>query len=217
MIVAERKPLEAIVEMLKDDRKVLAVGCGTCVAVCFAGGKKEVEMLGAEAPKRVRSTSTPSQPSCRARSPTYPQTVSSRGDTMPKSTDSYWTSVFRPNATNARIEILKAHPDAQSLLASLQRNLSIEQVVGLANAYFNRCDPKDLREHAPGDLQRQSEAAWRYLAEARRAPNLGGNWAGAVEALRPGGAGGVKRLASLELEQFFKGIWRVQSQVYRKL
>jgi len=45
MIVAERKPLEAIVEMLKDDRKVLAVGCGTCVAVCFAGGKKEVEML----------------------------------------------------------------------------------------------------------------------------------------------------------------------------
>ena len=45
MIVAERKPLEAIVEMLKNDRKVLAVGCGTCVAVCFAGGKKEVEML----------------------------------------------------------------------------------------------------------------------------------------------------------------------------
>jgi ferredoxin len=45
MIVAERKPLDAIIEMLKDDRKVLAVGCGTCVAVCFAGGKKEVEML----------------------------------------------------------------------------------------------------------------------------------------------------------------------------
>jgi len=43
MIVAERKPLEAIVEMLKNDRKVLAVGCGTCVAICFAGGKKEVE------------------------------------------------------------------------------------------------------------------------------------------------------------------------------
>jgi ferredoxin len=45
MIVAERKPLEAVVEMLKGDRKVLAVGCGTCVAVCMAGGKKEVGML----------------------------------------------------------------------------------------------------------------------------------------------------------------------------
>jgi len=45
MIVAERKPLEAIIEMLNGRRKVLAVGCGTCVAVCFAGGKKEVEML----------------------------------------------------------------------------------------------------------------------------------------------------------------------------
>ena len=45
MIVAERKPLDAIIEMLNGRRKVLAVGCGTCVAVCFAGGKKEVEML----------------------------------------------------------------------------------------------------------------------------------------------------------------------------
>jgi ferredoxin len=45
MIVAERKPLDAVVEMLKGDRKVLAVGCGTCVAVCMAGGKKEVGML----------------------------------------------------------------------------------------------------------------------------------------------------------------------------
>jgi len=45
MIVAERKPLEAIIEMLDGQSKVLAVGCGTCVTVCLAGGKKEVEML----------------------------------------------------------------------------------------------------------------------------------------------------------------------------
>jgi len=47
MIVADRKPLGAIIEMLSGRRKVLAVGCGTCVAVCFAGGKKEVGMLAA--------------------------------------------------------------------------------------------------------------------------------------------------------------------------
>ena len=31
--------------MLRGKHKVLAVGCGTCVAVCFAGGKREVGVL----------------------------------------------------------------------------------------------------------------------------------------------------------------------------
>ena len=45
MIVADQKPLNAIKDMLQGRQKVLAVGCGTCVAVCFAGGKKEVGVL----------------------------------------------------------------------------------------------------------------------------------------------------------------------------
>ncbi len=48
MIVAERKPFEEIKTMLKDYKKVLTVGCGTCVAVCLAGGEKEVAILNAE-------------------------------------------------------------------------------------------------------------------------------------------------------------------------
>ena len=48
MIVAKRKPFDEIKEMLKDYKKVLNVGCGTCVAVCLAGGEKEVEVLNAE-------------------------------------------------------------------------------------------------------------------------------------------------------------------------
>ena len=48
MIVAERKPLEEIKAMLKGYRRVLTVGCGTCVAVCLAGGEKEVGVLNAE-------------------------------------------------------------------------------------------------------------------------------------------------------------------------
>lgn len=48
MIVAERKPLQEIKDMLKDAKKVLTVGCGTCVAVCLAGGSKEVGVLNAE-------------------------------------------------------------------------------------------------------------------------------------------------------------------------
>jgi len=48
MIVAKRKPFEEIKTMLKGYRKVLNVGCGTCVAVCLAGGEKEVAVLNAE-------------------------------------------------------------------------------------------------------------------------------------------------------------------------
>jgi ferredoxin len=47
MIVAEQKPLNEIKAMLKGFNKVLAVGCGTCVTVCFAGGKQEVGILSA--------------------------------------------------------------------------------------------------------------------------------------------------------------------------
>ena len=45
MIVAERKPLEEIEAELKGYKRVLIVGCGTCVTVCMAGGEKEVGVL----------------------------------------------------------------------------------------------------------------------------------------------------------------------------
>jgi len=48
MIVAKRKPFDEIKSLLKDYKKVLNVGCGTCVAVCLVGGEKEVDVLNAE-------------------------------------------------------------------------------------------------------------------------------------------------------------------------
>ena len=45
MIVAERKPINEIIEFIKDCKKVLLVGCNECVTVCYAGGKKEVQIL----------------------------------------------------------------------------------------------------------------------------------------------------------------------------
>ena len=45
MIVADRKPLEEILEMVKDYSKILVVGCKGCVTVCNVGGSKEVGIL----------------------------------------------------------------------------------------------------------------------------------------------------------------------------
>jgi hypothetical protein len=46
--MGERKSLDEIREMLKDYKKVLVLGCRTCVAICMAGGDKEVELLGSQ-------------------------------------------------------------------------------------------------------------------------------------------------------------------------
>jgi ferredoxin len=48
MIIAERKPFSEIWDSIGDAEKVLVLGCGTCVTVCFAGGKKEVGILASQ-------------------------------------------------------------------------------------------------------------------------------------------------------------------------
>jgi ferredoxin len=45
MIVAEQKKLEEIKALIDQADKVLVVGCGTCVTVCFAGGAREAAIV----------------------------------------------------------------------------------------------------------------------------------------------------------------------------
>ena len=45
MIVAEQKPLSEIKEIIAPYKKILILGCGTCMKTCFAGGEDEVAVL----------------------------------------------------------------------------------------------------------------------------------------------------------------------------
>jgi len=48
MIVANRKPFEEIVAMVKPYSRILLLGCNECVTVCATGGEKEVAILASE-------------------------------------------------------------------------------------------------------------------------------------------------------------------------
>ena len=45
MITGEQKPIKEILEIIEPYKKLLILGCGTCVKTCFAGGEDEVAVL----------------------------------------------------------------------------------------------------------------------------------------------------------------------------
>jgi ferredoxin len=45
MITAEQKPFDEIYGTVANARRLLILGCGTCVTVCMAGGEKEVGIM----------------------------------------------------------------------------------------------------------------------------------------------------------------------------
>jgi ferredoxin len=45
MIVAQRKTIPDLLAIVEKHRKILLLGCGTCVTVCLAGGQREVSVI----------------------------------------------------------------------------------------------------------------------------------------------------------------------------
>lgn len=59
MIIAEQKPFEEVKTLIAGADKVLVVGCGTCVTVCFAGGDKEAGILATSLRMATRIDGSP--------------------------------------------------------------------------------------------------------------------------------------------------------------
>ncbi len=45
MIISEKKPLQELLQMLDDAKKIALVGCGSCATACSVGGEKEMAEL----------------------------------------------------------------------------------------------------------------------------------------------------------------------------
>ncbi|MFA6135391.1 MAG: methylenetetrahydrofolate reductase C-terminal domain-containing protein [Phycisphaerae bacterium] len=48
MIVAKKKLIKEIMEMLEPYKRVLLISCGSCVTVCLSGGEKQAEELASQ-------------------------------------------------------------------------------------------------------------------------------------------------------------------------
>ena len=86
MIVTQRKPLEEVLNILKDQNKVFLVGCGECSTTCHTGGEKEVlemkQLLEAQG-KKVTGWVIPNAPCIAAQTKTaFAQNMPALRDTQ---------------------------------------------------------------------------------------------------------------------------------------
>ncbi len=59
MIVAQRKTIPDLLAIVERHRKILLLGCGTCVTVCLAGGQREVSIIASALRMAARLKSLP--------------------------------------------------------------------------------------------------------------------------------------------------------------
>ena len=52
MIITQKKPIEELMAMVGDAKRIGIVGCGSCATACATGGQKEIAELKAYIAKK---------------------------------------------------------------------------------------------------------------------------------------------------------------------
>jgi hypothetical protein len=96
--------------------------------------------------------------------------------------------------------LLASHPSAETYTRALLADLTVEGLVAIADALWNKCRPVDMAAEAPGDPLRQAELAWRYLFDGATKIHTGQTgWMGAAALLEPGKAAGLAAVSRLDI------------------
>lgn len=128
-----------------------------------------------------------------------------------------WNEILQVRSVPEVGALLASHPDAEARTRRLLADLTVERLIAIADALWNKCRPADMRAEAPDDPRRQAELAWQYLFIGANKTHLGRTgWTGAAVLLDPGKAKGLAAVARLDIGALAAVCWRLVRGPYTR-
>lgn len=126
-----------------------------------------------------------------------------------------WPEILRPGAPTTTGALLGRDPNATTLTKRLVEGLTVERLIAIADAMFNRCRVRDMEAAAPGDPLRQAALAWSALfvgADYKHTRPTG--WTGTARLLAEGQVEGLAAVSRLDIGAIGRVGARIVSEPY---
>ena len=134
-----------------------------------------------------------------------------------------WNFVLGARSPKSIAEILCQHPMAEARGRKLAKDLTVERLVALGNALYNKTRRGELEEHAPDAPVHQAEIAFDRLENSMRTSEQWiakqvhnqSRWADTIALLREGSDSGLKRASQLDLAGLVTAALRIVDGPYQ--
>ena len=111
-----------------------------------------------------------------------------------------WSEILDVRSIPAVGRLLASSPNAAGNTRRLLAGLSVQRLVAIADALWNKCRPADMKAQAPDDPLAQAELAWHYLfIHANKIHEGSTGWTGAAVLLGRDGAAGLDAVRNLDI------------------
>ncbi len=111
-----------------------------------------------------------------------------------------WPEILRPGSPTSAGVLLSRDPNIAALTRGLVEGLTVERLIAIADALFNRCRVRDMEAAAPGDPFRQAALAWAaLLVGANKQHTRPTGWTGAARLLDEGQVDGLAAVAAMDI------------------